>query len=75
MSMFCFQCQEAARNKGCTTAGICGKDKDVSILQDVLIYLLKGISIYGEMAKELGVRDREVERFVLKALFTTITNV
>ncbi|WP_193334252.1 hydroxylamine reductase [Halothermothrix orenii] len=73
--MFCFQCQEAARNKGCTVRGVCGKTGDVANLQDLLVYLLKGISIYAEKAKELGVVDRETGAFITRALFTTITNV
>ncbi|NCC58798.1 MAG: DEAD/DEAH box helicase, partial [Synergistales bacterium] len=52
MTMFCFQCQECANNKGCTVRGVCGKTDDVANLQDLLIYLIKGISIYSLKAKE-----------------------
>ena len=75
MSMFCFQCQEAAKNTGCTMAGVCGKTSKVANLQDLLIYLQKGISWWGVKARELGVNDDEVDLFVAEALFTTITNV
>ena len=44
MSMFCFQCQEAAKNSGCTVRGVCGKTEDVANLQDLLIHTMKGIS-------------------------------
>lgn len=75
MNMFCFQCQETLKNTGCVKAGICGKSADVASLQDLLIYLLKGISVYGEKARKLGHSDEEVDIFVAKGLFTTITNV
>jgi len=79
MSMFCYQCQEAMKNTGCTTIGMCGKKSDVANLQDLLIYALKGISIFRsnielktrkEYAKECGV----VDNFIVQSLFTTITN-
>ncbi len=73
--MFCFQCQETAKNRGCTVKGVCGKPEDLAILQDLLIYILRGISLYGEKAKELGVVDRKVALFVVQGLFSTITNV
>jgi hydroxylamine reductase len=72
--MFCFQCQETAKNTGCTIKGVCGKPEDTANLQDLLIHVLKGISIYGEKAKELGMVDKKTGLFIAKALFTTITN-
>ena len=49
MKMFCYQCQEAAGNKGCSgSAGVCGKTDDTALLQDVLIYTLKGLSYFAE---------------------------
>ena len=72
MSMFCYQCQEALGNKGCTVNGVCGKKGDTAILQDLLIYTVKGISV---VALATGKVDSEVSHFVTKALFTTITNV
>ena len=74
MSMFCFQCQETAKNEGCTIAGVCGKKADTANLQDLLIYVLRGISIYGEKAKELGELDKKVGLFIAQSLFSTITN-
>jgi len=75
MSMFCYQCQEAAKNVGCEFKGVCGKSEEVSNLQDLLIYLLKGISIYAYKAEELGVKDEKAAKFVVESLFATITNV
>lgn len=72
--MFCFQCQETAKNTGCTVKGVCGKPEETASLQDLLIYALKGIAVYGEKAKELGILDKETGLFVAQALFTTITN-
>jgi len=73
--MFCFQCQETARNQGCTVKGVCGKSEETADLQDLLIYVCKGISVYGEKYREKGFVDKEAARFIREALFTTITNV
>ncbi|MBW2608923.1 MAG: hydroxylamine reductase [Deltaproteobacteria bacterium] len=73
--MFCFQCQETAKNTGCTIKGVCGKPEDLANLHDLLIYVLKGISIYGEKAKELGIVDKRAGLFIAQGLFSTITNV
>ncbi|HHX45252.1 MAG TPA: hydroxylamine reductase [Chloroflexi bacterium] len=75
MDMFCYQCQETARGKACTVRGVCGKPQDVAALQDLLTYVLKGISYYGARARALGITAPETERFLLQAMFSTITNV
>jgi len=72
--MFCFQCQETAKNTGCTIKGVCGKPEDTSNLQDLLIYTLRGLAVYGEKAAELGISNKENGLFAAQALFTTITN-
>ena len=72
--MFCFQCQEMAKNTGCTVKGMCGKPEETANLQDLLIFVLRGIAVYGERLKELGSADRSNDDFVLQALFATITN-
>lgn len=74
MSMFCYQCQEASKGTGCTVRGVCGKTDDVANMQDLLMYVLKGISIYSTSARELGVENQEVNKFVVDGLFMTITN-
>ena len=72
--MFCFQCQETAKNEGCTVKGMCGKPEETANLQDLLIYALRGVAVYCEKAKELGISDKEDGLFVAQALFATITN-
>ncbi len=72
--MFCFQCQETAKNTGCTVKGVCGKSEDTANLQDLLVYALRGIAVYGEKSKELGISSKENGWFVAQALFATITN-
>ncbi|MHB1653276.1 MAG: hydroxylamine reductase [Desulfitobacteriaceae bacterium] len=74
MSMFCYQCQETSKGSGCTLKGVCGKTEDVSNLQDVLIYVLKGISLYTNQAAEMGIVRQDVDKFIMEGLFSTITN-
>ncbi len=73
--MFCFQCQETAKNTGCTIRGVCGKPEETANLQDLLIYALKGIAVYAERLRDFGGVDKDTGRFVAKGLFATITNV
>jgi hydroxylamine reductase len=73
--MFCYQCEEAAKGEGCTVRGVCGKSPQVAALQDLVIYLLKGMSVYGTQARALGLSDTEGDDLTARALFTTITNV
>ncbi|MFO7294788.1 MAG: hydroxylamine reductase [Caldicoprobacter sp.] len=75
MSMFCNQCQEAAKGTGCTLRGVCGKTDDVANLQDLLIYVLKGISVYTTKLREAGIKLPEADKFIIESLFSTITNV
>ncbi|MFA8449935.1 MAG: hydroxylamine reductase [Bacteroidales bacterium] len=74
MSMFCYQCQEASKGIGCTIKGVCGKNEDVSNLQDLLLYTLRGISVYSSKLREKGVSSPETDHFVMESLFATITN-
>ncbi len=73
--MFCYQCEQAAKGSGCTVKGVCGKEPEVSALMDLLIYSVKGLSMYAHRARELGVKDRDIDIFTIEALFTTVTNV
>ncbi len=75
MSMFCYQCEQTAKGTGCTMAGVCGKDARTAALQDLLIYATKGISMYTRRAREAGAKDKKIDRFVVEALFSTVTNV
>jgi len=72
--MFCFQCQETAKNTGCTVKGVCGKPEETANLQDLLIFILRGISVYGEKLKEMGAGERSNDDFIAQGLFATITN-
>ena len=74
MSMFCYQCQETAGGKACTIKGVCGKTSDLANLQDLLMYVLKGVSVANVKARELGVNKAETDKFVFNGLFMTITN-
>ncbi|MEW6534157.1 MAG: hydroxylamine reductase [Candidatus Auribacterota bacterium] len=74
MGMFCYQCQETAMNKGCTVRGVCGKNEEVAKLQDLLIFILKGISFWGVQARKNGKEDKNANLFVAQGLFSTITN-
>jgi hydroxylamine reductase len=72
MSMFCFQCQEAAKGTGCTIQGVCGKPADVANLQDVLLYVAKGVA-FKSIANPTVLTD-EANKFIIDSLFITITN-
>ncbi|MCJ8501693.1 hydroxylamine reductase [Desulfatitalea alkaliphila] len=72
--MFCFQCQETAKNTGCTVKGMCGKPEETANLQDLLIFVLKGIAVYGEQLDQMGAADRDNDDFIVESLFATITN-
>lgn len=74
MSMFCYQCQETAKNTGCTVKGVCGKNEEVAKLQDLLIYVCKGIAEIAVKGKEDVVTTSDVNHEVIKSLFITITN-
>jgi hydroxylamine reductase len=73
-NMFCYQCEQTA-NGGCTKIGVCGKQPDVATLQDQLVFALKGIAFWANLAREKGAKDQEIDRFMLDGLFTTVTNV
>lgn len=73
--MFCYQCEQTAKGTGCTVQGVCGKDPTTAVLIDLLIYGLKGISMYAHRLRKMGIIDREINLFTLKGLFSTLTNV
>lgn len=74
MSMFCYQCQEAAKGTGCTVKGMCGKNDHVANLQDLLIYTLRGIALVSKEGSEAGIKFPEADHFMMSGLFNTITN-
>ena len=73
--MFCYQCEQTKNGTGCSDFGVCGKDPKAAALQDLIVHVAKGISVYAHRARAAGVRDQEADRFVIEALFTTVTNV
>jgi hydroxylamine reductase len=73
--MFCYQCEQTAKGEGCTKIGVCGKESDIANLQDLLIYTLKGLSLYAVEGRKVGVIDPGVNDFSCKAIFSTLTNV
>ncbi|MBU0486620.1 MAG: hydroxylamine reductase [Bacteroidetes bacterium] len=74
MSMFCFQCQETAKGTGCTIGGVCGKKSDVANLQDLLMFVSKGVSFWADLARQKGIVSKEADKYVMESLFITITN-
>jgi len=73
--MYCYQCEQTKDGIGCTGYGICGKDPTSAALQDLLVHMTKGIGAFAHRARQLDVRDPEVDRFAVETLFTTVTNV
>ena len=73
--MFCYQCEQTAKGEGCTEIGVCGKQPDVAALQDLLNYVVKGLSQVAVEGRKVGVNDKEINQFTSKAIFSTLTNV
>jgi hydroxylamine reductase len=73
--MFCYQCSQTASGTGCTVQGVCGKNATVARLQDNLLFAIKGISAYLYHARELGYTDSEIDAFIERSFYATLTNV
>lgn len=73
--MFCFQCEQTSKGTGCTDFAVCGKDEETAILQDMLLHATKAVAQYAHRARLLGETDSAVDRFILRGLFLTVTNV
>ncbi|MEN8208426.1 MAG: hydroxylamine reductase, partial [Candidatus Fermentibacteria bacterium] len=73
--MFCYQCEQTAKGTGCDRFGVCGKDPKTAAIQDLLVYVAKGVSNWAVRAGKLGIVNRDADIFVIEALFTTVTNV
>ncbi|MCU0556753.1 MAG: hydroxylamine reductase [Desulfobacterales bacterium] len=73
--MFCFQCEQTAKGEGCTKLGVCGKQPDVAVLQDLLVYEIKELSRIAVEGRKVGLVDDAVNQFTSEALFSTLTNV
>ena len=73
--MFCYQCQETAGCSGCTISGVCGKKPDVAAMQDLLVYVTKGLSAITTALRSEGREiPSDINHMVIQNLFTTITN-
>lgn len=73
--MFCYQCQETAGGRGCTMSGVCGKKPDVAAMQDLLVYVTKGISAVTTVLRQEGKQvSAEINHLITQNLFITITN-
>jgi hydroxylamine reductase len=76
LTMFCYQCEQTAQGTGCVDFGVCGKDADVALLQDLTIYQLEGLSVFAQNAIQQGKKlSSTTHRLVIDALFATLTNV
>ncbi len=75
LKMFCYQCSQTVKGKGCTLKGVCGKGPTLARLQDNLIFAAKGMSAYLYHARELGYSDPEIDAFLERAFYATFTNV
>ena len=72
--MFCYQCEQTAKGEACVKGGVCGKLPEVAALQDLLTYVLTGLSLVAVEGRKVGVKDRDINVFTCEAIFTTITN-
>ncbi|MBO5904810.1 MAG: hydroxylamine reductase, partial [Kiritimatiellae bacterium] len=73
--MFCFQCQETAGNKGCTLQGVCGKKPEIAQLQDLLVWMTKGLcEVTSRLRDEGKTIDKKTNHLITQNLFITITN-
>ena len=73
--MYCYQCEQKCADKACSVKGVCGKDPETARMQDMLVYVTKGLSQYAYRLSLLGIFKKEFDIAVIKALFTTVTNV
>ena len=73
--MFCYQCEQTAKGEGCTKIGVCGKQPDVAALQDLLLYAVKGLAVVAKAGRDNGITDENINAFINKAVFSTLTNV
>jgi len=73
--MFCYQCEQTASGTGCKIKGVCGKEPAVAALIDLLLYSAKGLSMYAQKMRELGIKDHEIDIWTIEALFSAVTNV
>lgn len=73
--MFCNQCEQTAKGTGCSVVGVCGKQEDVAGLQDLLVYVMEGLSLFALEGRKHGIIDDATDLFTYEAIFSTLTNV
>ncbi|MFH1216972.1 MAG: hydroxylamine reductase [Pseudomonadota bacterium] len=73
--MFCNQCEQTAKGKGCTVMGVCGKNEGVASIEDLLTHAVQGLCLIAASGRKVGVVDNKVDRFVCEAIFSCLTNV
>lgn len=73
--MFCNQCEQTSKGEGCSKIGVCGKSPEVATLQDLLVYAVRGLSLYALEGCKAGITDKAIDRFTCEAVFSTLTNV
>lgn len=73
--MFCYQCEQAAKGEGCTKIGVCGKQPEVSDLQDLTAYAMRGLALVAKRGRETGNTNENVDAYMAESLFSTLTNV
>jgi hydroxylamine reductase len=73
--MFCYQREQAAKGEGCLKIGVCGKQPNVSDLQDLTVYAMRGLALVAQKARKTGNRQQEADEYIPKTLFSTLTNV
>lgn len=74
MNMFCYQCQETAKGTGCSVMGVCGKTPEVSNMQDLLLFVARGIAFYNNELRKAGKASSVADKYVVDAMFISITN-
>ncbi len=73
--MFCNQCEQTAKTGACEKIGVCGKNEEISNLQDLLIHAVQGLALFAAEGRKKGIVDEEVDHFTMQAIFSTLTNV
>ena len=74
MNMFCYQCQETAKGTGCSIMGVCGKTPEVSNIQDLLLFVARGVAVYNNELRKAGKASATADKFIVDAMFISITN-
>lgn len=74
MNMFCYQCQETSKGVGCALMGVCGKTPEVSNIQDLLLFVARGIAVYNNKLRKIGKASPIADKYIVDAMFISITN-